>query len=47
MYDVKKAVEDGATVKLLYENRLAKLEIKPEERLKIDPEVESISEDES
>ncbi len=46
MYDVKKAVEDGATVKLLYENRLAKLEIKPEERLKIDPEVESISEDE-
>lgn len=46
VYDIKKAVEDGATVKLLYENRLAKLDIKPEERLKIDPEVESISEDE-
>jgi type I restriction enzyme, R subunit len=46
VYDIKQSVEDGATVKLLYESRLAKLEIKPEERLKIDPAVEEISEDE-
>lgn len=46
VYDIKKAVDDGATVRLLYENRLAKLDIKPEERLKIDPQIESITEDE-
>ncbi len=46
VYDIKKAVDDGATVKLLYENRLAKLDIKPEERLKIDPAIEEITEDE-
>jgi type I restriction enzyme, R subunit len=46
IYDIKKAVDDGATVRLLYENRLAKLDIKPEERLKIDPQIESITEDE-
>jgi len=46
VYDIKKAVDDGATVHLLYESRLAKLDIKPEERLKIDPQIESITEDE-
>jgi len=46
VYDIKKAVDDGATVRLLYENRLAKLDIKPEERLKIDPQIEEITEDE-
>ncbi|MEA3248346.1 MAG: type I restriction endonuclease subunit R [Nanoarchaeota archaeon] len=46
VYDIKKAVDDGATVRLLYENRLAKLDIKPEERLKIDPQIEDITEDE-
>ena len=46
VYDIKKAVDDGATVRLLYENRLAKLDIKPEERLKIDPQIENITEDE-
>ncbi|MFA5070950.1 MAG: type I restriction endonuclease subunit R [Candidatus Pacearchaeota archaeon] len=45
-YDIKQAVDDGATVKLLYESRLAKLGIKPEERRKIDPLVEEVSEDE-
>lgn len=43
-YDIKQAVEDGATVKLLYESRLAKLGIKPEERRKIDPAVEEVTE---
>ncbi len=46
VYDIKKAVDDGATVRLFYENRLAKLDIKPEERLKIDPQIEGITEDE-
>ena len=45
-YDIKQAVDDGATVKLYYESRLAKLGIKPEERRKIDPKVEEITEDE-
>ncbi len=43
-YDIQQAVEDHATVKLLYESRLAKLGIKPEERRKIDPEIEDITE---
>ena len=45
-YDIQQAVNDGATVKLLYESRLAKLGLKPEERRKIDPSVEEITEDE-
>ncbi len=45
-YDIQQAVNDGATVRLLYESRLAKLGIKPEERRKIDPSVEEITENE-
>ena len=45
-YDIQQAVNDGATVRLLYESRLAKLGIKPEERRKIDPSVEEMTEDE-
>ena len=45
-YDIQQAVNDGATVRLLYESRLAKLGIKLEERRKIDPSVEEITEDE-
>ncbi len=45
-YDIQQAVNDGATVRLLYESRLAKLGLKPEERRKIDPSVEEITENE-
>src|SRR3989454_916016 len=45
-YDIKQAVDDGATVKILYESRLAKLELKPEERPKIDKEFEEVTEGE-
>jgi type I restriction enzyme, R subunit len=45
-YDIQQAVNDRATVRLLYESRLAKLGIKPEERRKIDPSVEELTEDE-
>jgi type I restriction enzyme R subunit len=44
VYDVQQAVEDGSTVRIFYESRLAKLELKPEERPKIDPEFEDITE---
>jgi type I restriction enzyme R subunit len=46
VYDVQQAVEDGSTVRIFYESRLAKLELKPEERPKIDPEFEEITEGE-
>jgi len=45
-YDIEQAVEDGATVRIYYESRLAKLELKPEERPKIDKEFENITEGE-
>ena len=45
-YDVKQAVDDGATVRIYYESRLARLELKPEERPKIDPEFEEVTEGE-
>lgn len=46
VYDIEQAVEDGATVRIFYESRLAKLELKPEERLKIDEEFEEATEGE-
>ncbi len=46
VYDMTQAIEDGATVKIYYESRLAKLELKPEERPKIDPEFEEVTEEE-
>lgn len=46
IYDIQRAVEDGATVPIYYESRLAKLELKAEERPKIDPEFEEVTEGE-
>jgi type I restriction enzyme R subunit len=46
VYDIQRAVEDGATVRIYYEGRLAKLELRPEERPKIDPEFEEATEGE-
>ena len=45
-YDRQQAVEDGATVRIFYESRLVKLELKPEERPKIDREFEDVTEGE-
>ncbi len=45
-YDINQAVEDGSTVKIYYESRLAKLELKPEERPHLDEEFEDITEGE-
>ncbi len=44
VYDIEQAVNDGATVKIYYESRLAKLDLKPEERPKIDAEFEEVTE---
>jgi len=46
VYDILRAVEDGATVRIYYEGRLAKLELKEEERPKIDPDFEEATEGE-
>ncbi len=46
IYDIQRAVEDRATVPIYYEGRLAKLELKPEERPKIDPNFEEATEGE-
>ncbi|BBO21242.1 MAG: DEAD/DEAH box helicase [Rhodocyclaceae bacterium] len=46
VYDIQRAVIDGATVPIYYESRLAKLELKEAERPKIDPEFEEATEGE-
>ena len=46
VYDIEQAVDDGATVRIFYESRLAQLELKAEERPKIDPEFEEVTEGE-
>jgi type I restriction enzyme, R subunit len=46
VYDIQQAVEDGATVPIYYEGRLAKLELKESEKPKIDPEFEELTEGE-
>jgi type I restriction enzyme R subunit len=46
VYDIQQAVEDGATVRIYYENRLAKIHIKEEEKPRIDEEFEELTEGE-
>lgn len=46
VYDIRRAVEDGATVPIYYESRLAKLELAQEEVPHIDPEFEEATEGE-
>src|SRR2546427_2029598 len=46
VYDIQRAVIDGATVPIFYESRLAKLELKASERPSIDPEFEEATEGE-
>jgi type I restriction enzyme R subunit len=45
VYDIQQAVEDGNTVRIYYEGRLAKIEMREEERPKIDPDFEEVTED--
>jgi len=46
IYDIERAVQDGATVPIYYESRLAKLALDESERPKIDPEFEEVTEGE-
>ncbi|WP_462382629.1 type I restriction endonuclease subunit R [Pseudomonas sp. Marseille-QA0892] len=46
VYDMQQAKEDGATVAIYYESRLAKLSLKDSELTHIDDEVDELAEDE-
>jgi type I restriction enzyme, R subunit len=46
VYDMQQAKEDGATVAIYYESRLAQLGLKPDELATIDDEVDELAEDE-
>jgi type I restriction enzyme R subunit len=47
VYDISRAVEDGATVPIYYESRLARIELPEDERPRIDAEIEELTEDEA
>ena len=47
IYDISRAVEDGATVPIYYESRLARIELSEDEKPKIDAEIEAMLEDET
>ena len=46
IYDISRAVEDGATVPIYYESRLARIELDEDEKPRIDAEIEALLEDE-
>jgi type I restriction enzyme R subunit len=46
VYDIQRAVEDGATVPIYYESRLAKLDLPPEEKPKVDVQFDEVTEEE-
>ena len=43
VYDISRAVEDGATVPIYYESRLARIELDEDEKPKIDAEVDGLT----
>jgi type I restriction enzyme R subunit len=45
IYDIQQAVEDGATVRIFYESRLAKIELKAEEQSIIDERIDEVTEE--
>ncbi len=44
VYDIQQAVQDGATVPIYYESRLARIELDENEKPHIDPEFEEVTE---
>ncbi|MFO1527276.1 MAG: type I restriction endonuclease subunit R [Turneriella sp.] len=46
IYDIQRAVEDGATVRIYYESRLAKIALDEKERPKLDADFEEVTEGE-
>jgi len=47
IYDISRAVEDGATVPIYYESRLARIEPDEDEKSRLDAKVDALSEDEA
>ncbi len=47
VYDISRAVEDGATVPIYYQSRLARIELDEDEKPRLDAEVEALTEDEA
>ncbi len=47
IYDIARAVEDGATVPIYYESRLARIELDEDEKPKLDAEIEDLTEEEA
>lgn len=47
VYDISRAVEDGATVPIYYESRLARIELPDDAKPKVDAEIEELTEDEA
>lgn len=47
IYDISRAVEDGATVPIYYESRLARIELDEDEKPKIDAEIAELTEDDA
>jgi type I restriction enzyme R subunit len=47
VYDINRAVEDGATVPIYYESRLARIELDEDEKPRIDDEIAELTEDEA
>jgi len=47
VYDINRAVEDGATVPIYYESRLARIELEEDERPLIDEEIAELTEEEA
>jgi type I restriction enzyme R subunit len=47
IYDISRAVEDGATVPIYYESRLARIELDENEKPTIDAEIAELTEDEA
>jgi type I restriction enzyme, R subunit len=47
IYDISRAVEDGATVPIYYESRLARIELDEDEKPNIDAEIAELTEDEA
>ena len=43
IYDISRAVEDGATVPIYYESRLARIQLDEDEKPRIDAEIEALS----
>lgn len=47
IYDITRAVEDGATVPIYYESRLARIDLPEAEKPRIDAEIEALTEDQA